>query len=263
MGSQNRPHRTGSGQADSGRTSGERTGEDRAGRDRFPGFDVLEQSPHWDPVTAAAVWSRTGPPPGIRYFTPKEEAVATALCDQLLDLLADPPGDRVPVVNLIDSRLAEQETDGWHYEDMPQDGQAWRVSLAALDDEANKRFGDDFARCEPEHQATLIREVRERGTDGESWHELPAKHVWSLWTRYVCTAFYSHPTAWNELGFPGPAYPRGYKNPGIDAREPFEVRDARPADQPLLAQTTDNDPQTTTAGTAANGDARAANGDAR
>ena len=29
--------------------------------------------------------------------------------------------------------------------------------------------------------------------------------------RYACTAFYAHPWAWNEIGFGGPAYPRGYK----------------------------------------------------
>ena len=28
--------------------------------------------------------------------------------------------------------------------------------------------------------------------------------------RYVAQAFYSHPWAWNEIGFGGPAYPRGY-----------------------------------------------------
>jgi hypothetical protein len=57
--------------------------------------------------------------------------------------------------------------------------------------------------------------------------------VWSLWTRYACTAFYSHPAAWNEIGFAGPAYPRGYKNTGVDRREPFEVRDAQPGDDPV------------------------------
>jgi len=230
---------------------------DRPGRDRFPGFDVLRQSPHWDPVTAATVWSRIGPPPPIRYFTPAEEAVATALCDQLLDLRADPPGDRVHVVNMIDSRLAEQQTDGWHYEDMPQDGTAWRVSLAVLDADAHERFSEGFATCEPHQQATLIHEVRERGAD--TWHGLPANHVWSLWTRYACTAFYAHPAAWNELGFPGPAYPRGYKNPGIDALEPFEVRDTRPTDQPLLTETTDDDAETAPTGA----DVRGSTGDAK
>ena len=222
-------------------TGGHRSG-DRAGRDRFPGFDVLDQSSQWDPVTAAVVWSRTGPPPPIRFFTPQEEAVATALCDQLLDLDADPPGSRVAVVNQIDSRLAEQETDGWHYDDMPEDGAAWRISLAALDADAKARFDEGFATCAPEHQATLIKAVRVRGAG--DWHGMPAHHVWSLWTRYACTAFYAHPTAWNELGFPGPAYPRGYKNPAVAGREPFEVRDHRPADQPLLTDTTDDDPRT-------------------
>lgn len=32
---------------------------------------------------------------------------------------------------------------------------------------------------------------------------------------------------------PGPAYPRGYKNIGVNAREPFEVRDVSPSDDPL------------------------------
>ena len=41
------------------------------------------------------------------------------------------------------------------------------------------------------------------------------------------------PAAWDEIGFPGPAYPRGYKNIGVDALEPFEVRDARPAQDPV------------------------------
>ena len=67
----------------------------------------------------------------------------------------------------------------------------------------------------------------------KDWHGLNAAHVWSLWTRYACTAFYAHPSAWNEIGFPGPAYPRGYKNPGVDARESFEVADVIPSDDPV------------------------------
>jgi hypothetical protein len=80
----------------------------------------------------------------------------------------------------------------------------------------------------------MLRSIQERGM--EPWHGIPAEHVWSLWTRYACTAFYSHPWAWDEIGFAGPAYPRGYKNLGIDALEPFEVRDARPGADPLRAE---------------------------
>ena len=65
---------------------------------------------------------------------------------------------------------------------------------------------------------------------GKQWHGWQAVRVWSLWIRYACTAFYSHPWAWNEIGFPGPAYPRGYLNPGVDSRERWEVADQHSTD---------------------------------
>ena len=199
---------------------------------RFPGFDVLAQRRHWDPVTAGVVLSRTGMAPDIRFFTPAEQAAATALCGQLLDQHSEAD---IPVVNMIDARLAERQTDGWHYHDMPEDGRAWRDTLAALDSDARDRYGTGFAACTEKQQATLIQAVQDLGAD--AWHGLPAKQVWSLWTRYACTAFYSHPSAWDEMGFPGPAYPRGYKNAGVDKLEPFEVRDVRPLDDPARKET--------------------------
>jgi hypothetical protein len=198
------------------------------GRDRFPGFDVMAQAPHWDPATTAVVAARLGIPADIRFFTPEEEAVASALCDQLLDQRTEP---RVPVVATVDARLAEGQTDGWHYEDMPPDGEAWRESLSCLDADAALRSGTGFVASSWEDQTAIIQGVQDLGSD--RWHRLVAGHVWSLWTRYVCTAFYSHPWAWQEIGFGGPAYPRGYKNLGVDRREPYEVQDAHPGSDPV------------------------------
>jgi hypothetical protein len=198
-----------------------------AGSGRFPGFDVLAQESTWDAATARVVLSRLGAAPDVRFFTPAEEAAGRALCDQLL---AQDTGPRVPVLEFVDGRLAEGQTDGWRYEDMPEDGQAWRDSLSYLDEDARAKFGQLFAECPADDQRALIQAVQDAGPG--RWHDLNAAHVWSLWTRYACTAFYAHPHAWSEIGFPGPAYPRGYKNPGVNAREPFEVRDAAPSDDP-------------------------------
>ena len=45
--------------------------------------------------------------------------------------------------------------------------------------------------------------------------------------RSVLAAFYSHPWAWNEIGFGGPAYPRGYARLGDrHEREPWEAPEA-------------------------------------
>jgi Gluconate 2-dehydrogenase subunit 3 len=199
-----------------------------AGASRFPGFDAAAQAARWDAVTAGVVLARLGMPPDIRFFSPAEEAIATALCDLLL---GQSDASRLPVVNEIDARLAEKETDGWYYEDMPEDGTSWRLSLAALDADALSRYDRGFAGSSADDQAKLVQAVQDLGSG--DWHGLNAGHVWSLWTRYACTAFYAHPEAWNEIGFPGPAYPRGYKNAGVGKREPFEVADRRPADDPV------------------------------
>ncbi|HEX4245285.1 MAG TPA: gluconate 2-dehydrogenase subunit 3 family protein, partial [Acidimicrobiales bacterium] len=74
-----------------------------------------------------------------------------------------------------------------------------------------------------QEQKNIIEDIRL--LDGD-WHGLPSQRVFTLWLRYACEAFYSHPWAWNEIGFGGPAYPRGYKNLGIGRREPWEVTEA-------------------------------------
>jgi Gluconate 2-dehydrogenase subunit 3 len=201
------------------------------GQGRFDGFDVLSQAPTWDRVTANVVLRRLEPVGPLRFFTPAEAATAGILLDHLLDQWDEP---KVPVLAMIDERLAEDHTDGWRYADLPEDGQAWRDSLAALEHAAGDAEHRRFADCDRREQAATIQDVQDRvggsehGAGGGDWCGLPARHVWSLWTRYTTTAFYAHPWAWNEIGFGGPAYPRGYKNIGVDKREPWETgeRDA-------------------------------------
>lgn len=194
---------------------------------RFPGFDVLSEVKQWDTVTAGLITARTGPPSAPRFFTEAELASAAALLDQLTGQCGEPLA--VPVAEMVDARLAAGETDGWHYADMPEDGQAWRDTLGYLDKDAHARCGAGFADAPERDQAEIIQAVQ----DAHEWHGMSAPHVWSLWTRYACTAFYSHPYAWTEMGFPGPAYPRGYKNLGVGRLEPFEVADRRPAEDPV------------------------------
>jgi hypothetical protein len=199
------------------------------GQVRYPGYDVLGQAPTWDPVTRGVVLRRLGPPPPVRFFTPAEEAVARPLLDRLLAQDDEP---RVPVFEHVDARLAEDQTDGWHHEDLPPDGDAWRASLAALDADARAGFGRGFALLPRRQQKDLLEAVR----TVDRWHGLPATRVWSLWMRYALTAFYAHPWAWNEIGFGGPAYPRGYKSIDLDGLEPWEARETWPRDPEAWAR---------------------------
>src|SRR6185503_17468848 len=108
---------------------------------RFPGFDVLSQVDAWDDVTAGVVLRRLALPGELAFFTPHEVGIAAPLLDLLLAQDAEP---RVPVLALIDERLAVGETDGWHYDDLPEDAEAWRETLAALDADARAKHHRGF-----------------------------------------------------------------------------------------------------------------------
>ncbi len=88
------------------------SGDDGGWSGRFPGFDVLSQVRHWDQVTAEVVTARTAPPPAVKFFTAAEESCATALLD-LLTGQDERDGElAVPVLEMVDARLAAGETDG-------------------------------------------------------------------------------------------------------------------------------------------------------
>ena len=74
----------------------------------------------------ASCWPGWRCPASWRSSPRPRSASPAPLLDLLLAQDADP---RVPVLALIDARLAAGETDGWHYDDLPEDAQAWRDTL--------------------------------------------------------------------------------------------------------------------------------------
>ncbi len=44
----------------------------------------------------------------------------------------------------------------------------------------------------------------------------------------IAAAYYSYPSAWSEMGFGGPASPRGYVRMDFDRRDSWEAAEAGP-----------------------------------
>ena len=86
-----------------------------------------------------------------------------------------------------------------------------------LDEAAAPARRDVFAqageRCSGDRGAFANGELR-----GGVWDRLTVGTAWTVVMRAVLSAFYSHPWAWNEIGFGGPAYPRGYMRLGRGSR---------------------------------------------
>jgi hypothetical protein len=199
---------------------------------RYPDYDVLEQQGHWDDVTRRVVLERVHTVPEIRFFTPAELETLTAFADLALAQDAEP---RIPVMAFVDEKLHEHRLDGYQYFDLPDDRDTWRAVARGLDQEAARRGADRFALLGADDQVEVVSRLAQGRLYGGAWGTLNVSRAWSVVMRDLLEQFYSHPWAWNEIGFGGPAYPRGYArfgSPHLEGaeREAWEGREAYDVD---------------------------------
>jgi choline dehydrogenase-like flavoprotein len=194
---------------------------------RYPDYDVLRQAGNWDAVTREIILKRVHEVPPIHFFTQDEEETLSAFCDAVTGQDSEP---RIPVLNYVDEKMAHADSDrarvgsegleGYQYADMPDDRVTWRLVATGLNDEAQARGHSSFQGA-PEEAREAICEAFSKGElRGGVWQQAPSKRAWSVVTGSILDAFYGHPWAWNEIGFGGPAYPRGYMHLGADQKDP-------------------------------------------
>jgi hypothetical protein len=186
---------------------------------RYPDFNVLDEAGHWDEVTREVVMERVEHVPPIRFFTTPEAQTLGAFCDRVMAQDREP---KIPVLNLIDAKLFSGKREGYRFADMPDDGETFRRVSRGLDAAARQHGVGDFLGASHDVQDAVIQAFADGTVHGEVWDELPPSHAWQVVMREVLSAFYSHPWAWNEIGFGGPAYPRGYARLGAGQRESWE-----------------------------------------
>jgi hypothetical protein len=198
---------------------------------RYPDYDVMAAQDGWDEVTASVVAERLAPPGPLRFFTPEEEPALRAFCDATTAQDAEP---RIPVAEMVDAKLADGKLDGFRYDDMPVDPETWRLVLRGLDEQARARGADGFAALDGPGRDAIIEGLAHGDLTGGAWDRLNVTRAWAVCMRAILASFYSHPWAWNEIGFGGPAYPRGFMRlgQGADGLEPFE-RPGATAEDPV------------------------------
>jgi hypothetical protein len=209
--------------ADPGRRPQQRRGTTPQGVGRYPDFDVLAQKQHWDEVTRRVVLDRVDDVPSIDFFDDSEAATLRAFCDVVTAQDAEP---RIPVLAYVDEKLGSGKRDGWQYYDLPDDGDLWKLVARGLDEEARRLSFASYAEAPLEAQTGIVHRFSKAQLHGGTWDRMNVARAWKVVTRYVVQAFYSHPWAWNEIGFGGPAYPRGYGafgSPDLGEKDSWET----------------------------------------
>ncbi len=195
----------------------------------YPGYQVMSQKAFWDAATRKVVEDRLYRVPPIRFFTPEELPTIQAVVDRILPQDDRLPESKIPILNYIDERLFEGRIDGYRFEDMPPDREAYRLGIQAIEETARAMTGRGFTELDPLKQDEVLQTIH----DGKPvaahriWRQMPIRRFWELLVGDCVSAYYAHPWAWDEIGFGGPAYPRAYMRLENGLPEPWEVEEQR------------------------------------
>jgi hypothetical protein len=196
----------------------------------YPDFSTLSQQAFWDDATRAVVRKRVEQPPAITYFNEAEARVMEAICACVLPQDDRTPDRRIPILNVIDDRLASGRINGYRYDDMPPDAEAYRLAIQAIEGMARALGAESFTALRLHQQDELLESLHEGqplAGGEEFWRRMNVRRFWLMLVSDCVSAYYAHPWAWDEIGFGGPAYPRGYMRLRDGQPEPWEQDERR------------------------------------
>ncbi|MBS1803468.1 MAG: gluconate 2-dehydrogenase subunit 3 family protein [Acidobacteria bacterium] len=195
----------------------------------FSGYSTMAQRKNWEKATRDVITDRLEKVPPIKFFSESEAALMAAVIDRVL-----PQDDRteertIPILPILDERLYKNSLNGFRYEDMPPDRDAYRLAIKAIDEMALGRFQSSFVDLTVHQQELILKSLHNGKPDPENalWCTMPVHRFWAMLMEDCVTAYYSHPWAWDEIGFGGPAYPRGYMRLENGLPEPWEKNEQR------------------------------------
>ncbi len=196
---------------------------------RYPDYNVLEKwsSPDWDDQTREVVRQRLEEVPLIRFFTDEEARRLSAIADRIIPQPERQEFQKVPIVPWIDEKLYEDKRDGYRYEDMPAQREAWRLGLNGINETARALFeGREFVDLDPPSQDMVLTHVAQGNPAGDTWKQLPAGRFFrDILCVTIVKIYYAHPLAWNEIGYNGPSSPRGHVRKWEGGVDPWEAQE--------------------------------------
>lgn len=170
----------------------------------------------------------TASPRQPAHFSDSEFALLQAICDRLI-----PQDDRPEYIDLagnIDNRLSQNKSDGWRYDTMPPDGDAYKQGLAGVDQTAQLLFEQPFRQLPAERQDDVLKQIQQGQPAGEIWTTLPAGRFFEELLVETTESYYMHPLAQEEIGYVGMADVPTWQRIGLNQLEDREPKETKNTD---------------------------------
>ena len=177
-----------------------------------------------DPTRQALTHRLTAPPRQPAFFSAAEFALLQAICNRLIP--QDGLDMSIDIAGSIDQRLAQNGSDGWRYDTMPADREAYKQGLSGVNETAQSRFQQPFQQLSATLQDDILASIQDATAPGKTWQTLPANRFFEELLAEAADIHYSHPIAQETIGYVGMADAAGWQRIGLNQledREPKEI----------------------------------------
>ncbi|SHF28611.1 Gluconate 2-dehydrogenase subunit 3 [Seinonella peptonophila] len=195
-------------------------------RSHYPTYDVMKEKDEWDNHTQQIVSNRLHPTTSYSFLTQEESTILQTICKQLT-------GDEresliLYILDHIDQTLSSPIGEGQRKVGMPKAKELIRLGLEALEQTSQEKYQISFVQLDKKTQLLLLNQLSNEQALTSKWNFVPQRELFKKLLTLTLEAYYSHPLVWSEIGYGGPAYPRGYVRTQLGQLDPWE---AQPEDE--------------------------------
>lgn len=155
-----------------------------------------------------------------QFFAPETYRLFVAVAARLFPQPERPVP--IPLIMAVDKRLAEGQSDGWRYDALPPDREAYRLGLGGIEQIAQALFQTDFEQLAPTQQDAVIESLASGNPPGEAWQHLRADRFFEEILAELTENYYAHPWAQDEIGYVGYADLPSWTKIGLNQKEARE-----------------------------------------
>lgn len=186
----------------------------------------MKEKDEWDNHTQQIVSNRLHPTTSYSFLTQEESTILQTICKQLT-------GDEresliLYILDHIDQTLSSPIGEGQRKVGMPKAKELIRLGLEALEQTSQEKYQISFVQLDKKTQLLLLNQLSNEQALTSKWNFVPQRELFKKLLTLTLEAYYSHPLVWSEIGYGGPAYPRGYVRTQLGQLDPWE---AQPEDE--------------------------------
>lgn len=188
----------------------------------YPAFHVLDEKDAWDDHTQSIVNARLAVLPQYSFLSAQEAVMLYDICSLLVN---DSSSEVLQfVICHIDQTLHSSPGESQRNVGVPAGKDLIRLGLHALEKSAMHYESTFFLALDPAIQKQLLQRISEaKAEPATDWSNVPQQAFFQKLMNLTIESYCSHPKVWSEIGYAGPAYPRGYVRTQLGQLDPWEA----------------------------------------